>query len=287
MADIRERMQEDLRLRNLAQATQKHYLRCVDAFVDFFGQCSLEDMGSEDVRTFLLHLLDERKLGPSSLKVNRAALSFLFGTTLNRPDIVAPIRAPKLPRKVPKILSGSEVEALLCAIKSLKYRAVIMTAYGAGLRISETCHLRIDDIDSKRMVLRVQHGKGGHQRCTMLSERLLFALRAYFKQQRPAGPYLFPGSSPVRPLSADSVRRVLKKAAAHCGFTKRVTPHLLRHSFATHLLEAGTDIRTIQVLLGHQSIHTTTLYTQVSTSHIGRIKSPLDLLGTQEGKTLG
>jgi site-specific recombinase XerD len=162
-----------------------------------------------------------------------------------------------------------------------------MTTYGAGLRISEACRLRVADIDSKRMLIHIRDGKGGKQRYTMLCHRLLEVLRAYFKQMRPSGEFLFPGQKPGSHLAVSSVRKVLHLAIKDCGIEKRVTPHVLRHSFATHLLDTGTDIRTIQVLLGHNSIQTTQVYTQVSPQHIGRVESPLDLLGTRKAKVLG
>jgi integrase/recombinase XerD len=201
--------------------------------------------------------------------------------------VVRPWLSPRRPKRLPVILSGSEVEALLEAVESIKYRAALMTAYGAGLRIGEVCRLQVEDIDSRRMLLHIRDGKGGRDRYGVLSRRLLAVLRAYWKQVRPPKPYLFPGPKPDRPLSAESVRKVLRKAVQTSGITKHVTPHILRHSFATHLLESGTDIRTIQVLLGHQSIRTTQIYTQVSPEQIRRVKSPLDILGTEEAKVLG
>jgi site-specific recombinase XerD len=185
------------------------------------------------------------------------------------------------------VLSGTEVEAVLGAIESITYRAVLMTTYGAGLRISEACQLQAADIDSKRMLIHISDGKGGKQRYAMLCDRLLKTLRAYWRQVHPKGEYLFPGQKPGTRLSNSSVRKVLHQAIEDCGIEKRVTPHVFRHSFATHLLDTGTDIRTIQVLLGHNSIRTTQVYTQVSPQHISRVTSPLDLLGTRAAKVLG
>jgi site-specific recombinase XerD len=279
-------MEADLRLRNLRPTTQQNYLRFVRNFAAFHGRSPAE-MGWQEVRSFLLHLREEKGLSPSTQKVYVAALKFLYTVTLNRPEVVRPFFMPKIPQHVPEILSGKEVQALFRAVRDLKYRAVLMTTYGAGLRISEACGLRIEDIDSKRMLIRVHKGKGGRQRYTILSRRLLSALRTYYKHERPQRPYLFPGGKADRPLSPDSVREVLRKAVKKAGVTKRATPHILRHSFATHLLESGADIRVIQVLLGHRSIRTTTSYTQVSKRHIARTQSPLDLLGTQKGSVLG
>jgi integrase/recombinase XerD len=187
---------------------------------------------------------------------------------------------------LPDILTGEEVEWLFQQIASLKHRAILMTAYGAGLRISEACSLQISDIDSKRMLIHVHEGKRSKDRYVMLSERLLEVLRTYWKAARPQGPFLFPGAIPGRSITTSAVQRVLHQVVAQCHFTKRVTAHSLRHGFATHLLEAGTDIRIIQRLLGHSSIQTTARYTKVTERHIGSIKSPLDLIGTKEGQVI-
>lgn len=286
MGELRDRMEADLRLRNLRPSTQVCYLGCVHKFAAYHMR-SPREMGEQEVRDFLVHLRDDRKLQPSTINAYVAALKFLYGNTLGRPEVVRPWLSPRRPKKLPVIVSGSEVEALLEAVESIKYRAALMTAYGAGLRIGEVCRLQVEDIDSQRMLLHIHAGKGGRDRYSVLSRRLLAVLRAYWKQVRPPKPYLFPGQEPDRPLSAKSVRKVLRKAAEACGITKRVTPHTLRHAFATHLLESGTDIRTIQVLLGHRSIRTTQLYAQVSPEHVRRTKSPLDILGTEEAKVLG
>lgn len=279
-------MEAEMKLRNFSPRTQQEYLRVVRAFSTRFGKAP-EELGTQQVREYLLDVRDRRQLSPSTLKVYRAALRFFYASTQGRPEVVAAVGSPKVPRKLPQVLSGSEVEALFGAIRSLKYRAVVMTTYAAGLRISEACQLKPHDIDSTRMLLHVRHGKGGDERCLMLSQRLLAALRAYWRAERPTGPFLFPGSSPHRALTPDSVRRVIKKALGQAGLTKPVTPHMLRHSFATHLLETGADIRTIQVLLGHRSIRTTQIYTHVSQSVVARTKSPMDVLSTQEGRVLG
>ncbi len=286
MGKLRDRMEADLRLRNLRPGTQENYLGCARALAAYHRRSPAE-LGWEEVRSFLLHLREVRRVSPSTQKVYVAALKFLYTVTLDRPEVVRPFFMPKIPRHVPEILSGKEVEALFRAVEDLKYRAALMTSYGAGLRISEACGLRIQDIDSKRMLIRVHEGKGGRQRYTILGERLLTVLRTYYKHERPQGPSLFPGARKDSALSPDSVRQVLRKAVQEAGLTKRVTPHILRHSFATHLLEAGTDIRVIQVLLGHRSIQTTTGYAQVSTRHIARTQSPLDLLATEKASLLG
>jgi site-specific recombinase XerD len=216
-----------------------------------------------------------------------AALRFLFAVTLKRPEVVATVPWPKVPRKLPDILSGEEVERLLSAVRSLKHRALLMTAYGAGLRISEACTLEVGDIDSKRMMIHVREGKRGKDRYVMLSQKLLDTLRLHWRRLHPRGRYLFPGAFPGAPITPSAVSLVLRKAVAAAGLTKRVTFHALRHGFATHLLEAGEDIRTIQRLLGHTSIQTTARYTAVSKAHIARTRSPLDMLGTPAARAFG
>ncbi len=286
MNDLYERMEADLRLRNFQPSTQGHYLRCVQALGKYCRK-SPEALDANAVRRYLYYLQNERQLKPSSLRVHVAAFRFLYTVTLDRPKVVGRLRGPKIPRRLPKVLSGSEVEALLESVKSVRYRALLMTIYGAGLRVSEACALKIADIDSKRMLIHVNETKGGGDRFAMLSVRLLIVLRAYYLQCRPPGPYLFPGRRSDAQLSHTTVQQVLLRAAHSCGLNKRVNPHMLRHSFATHLLESGTDIRTIQALLGHRSIQSTQIYVQVSVRHISQVRSPLDLLGTEEGRKFG
>lgn len=218
------------------------------------------------------------------MKMSVAALKFLYTHTLDRPEEVIRIPWPKTPRPLPVILSGTEVLSLLESLKPLQHRMVVMTAYGMGLRISEACRLSVDDVDSARMLVHVRNGKRGRDRYVMLPERLLVCLRGHWKTVRPPGPWLFPGRGPGTHIGAGAVRKALHKATDDAGIKKRVTPHILRGSFATHLLESGVDIRTIQALLGHGSIRTTEHYVQVSRAHIGRVQSPLDVLGTEEGK---
>ena len=285
MGELYNRMQGDLKLKNYAPGTQQAYLQCATRYAQFYVGRSPSVMGEREVRDFLLDLA-LKQATPAVMKMHLASLRFLYGTTLRRPEVVVGIPWPKVPRTLPDILSGTEVERLLAAMEPLKHRAVVMTAYGAGLRISEACSLRALDIDSKRMLIHVRDGKRGRDRYSMLPVRLLAVLREYFRQTRPAGPYLFPGQAPQRPIRPGSVRDALEKAINKVGLRKRVTPHTLRHSFATHLLETGTDIRVIQALLGHASIQSTTRYTQVSTTHVSRVTSPLDLLGTPKGKLL-
>ena len=232
------------------------------------------------------YLIEVKKVKPATHHIYVAALKFFYRTTLGRSEEVASIAWPKVPKTLPDILSGREVEQLFDAVRSIKYRTILMTAYGHGLRVTESCCLKIDDIDSKRMLLHVQ-GKGHKDRFVMLSERGLKALRYYFKCVRPPGPYLFPGKNTSMPLNPRTIRRAIKRAARKCGIDKRISPHSLRHGFATHLLELGEDIRTIQHLLGHGSIRSTMRYTYVTEKHLGRIQSPLDVLGTPKAKILG
>jgi integrase/recombinase XerD len=285
MGQLQDRMTEDMKLRGFSDNTIDCYLRYARKFAEYHWRSPAE-LGEAHVREYLAHLVS-REVKSGTLAMAVASLKFLYRVTLQRPDVVEQVAWPKREKRLPEILSGSEVEQLLRRIRSLKHRTILMTAYGAGMRIAEACSLRTADIDSKRMVIHIHHGKGKKDRCVMLSDRLLRCLREYWKHARPPAPYLFPGALPERPLSTDAVRRVVKKAIAECGFEKRVTPHTVRHSFATHLLESGVDIRTIQILLGHSSIRTTEQYTKVSTRHIARTRSPLDLLGTEKGKKLG
>lgn len=276
-------MTQALQLKGLAEKTQREYVRCARQFVVYHMRPA-EEMAEAEVRQFLLYLLVERKLSPASRKMYAAALRFLYADTLKRPDVAAAITYPKVPQSLPDILSGSEVSQIFAAIDDIKYRAILMTAYGAGLRISEVCHLRIDDIQSQRMLIHVRHAKGSRARFVPLPERVLFTLRRYYAEVRPAGPELFPGRDPGRCISDDAVRQHLHKAVEKAGLKTRVTPHLLRHSFATHLLELGTDLRVIQMLLGHSSIRTTLRYTRVTDKHVARIQSPVDVLGSAEAK---
>lgn len=244
------------------------------------------EMGESAIKEYLAHL-QLKGSGVETLKLNVAGLKFLYGVTLDKPKVVERIPWPKVPHKKPDILSGTEMEALLKAVASLVPAMALTTAYAAGLRVSEVCRLRVEDIDSQRNLIHVRLGKGKKDRYVMLSKRLLETLRAYWAKQRPTGPWLFPGSKKGQPLTPDAVRKALERATMVTKLKKRVTAHGLRHAFATHLLETGTDIRLIQVLMGHASIRTTARYAQVSAKHIAAVTSPLDLLGTKRGKVLG
>lgn len=284
MGRLCQRMAEDLKLKNYAESTQTEYLRCAKNFVAFHMRSPLE-MGEREIRDFLLYLAFRK--GAETLKMHVAGIRFLYSTTLGRPEEVVALSWPKVPYRLPDILSGSEVSALLGAIEPLAHRAVAMTAYGTGLRISEACSLQTADIDSKRMLIHVRDGKRARDRYVMLPKTLHAVLREYWRRMRPEGIYLFPGGKSGRAITPGTVGLALKKAIRKTDIKKRVTLHGLRHSFATHLLEAGTDIRVIQVLLGHTSIRSTMRYTQVSQKHVGRVTSPLDLLGKDKGRVLG
>lgn len=279
MGELRDRMEADLRLRGYAEKTRVAYVSCVRAFARHFRR-SPAALGEDEIRAYLTHLIDVRRVRPATQVVHAAALRFLYRITLQQPELAARVPRPRRPQTLPAVLSVEEVGQVLGAITAPKYRALFLTCYGAGLRIGEACALQLADIDSPRMLLHVRRGKGGHERYVTLSPRLLTALRAYWHHARPRGPYLFPGATPDRPLSRDAAQRALRQGAAQHGIGKRVTPHTLRHCFATHLLEAGAELRTIQHLLGHRSIRSTVRYTFVSRKVLDRIQRPLDgLLG--------
>ena len=278
MGELYQKMSQDLTLKNLAERTREQYLRCCREFVRYHMR-SPREMGLSEIKDYLGRVVCQGA-SPEKLKMHVAGLKFLYGTTLDRKEVAEKVPWPKVPHKKPDILSLAEVERLLeAAMSASQVSAVVsMAAYGAGLRVSEACRLRPEDIDSARGLIHVRLGKGGKDRYVMLSERLLEILRGYWVQVRPQGGWLFPGRKAGKPITRNAVEKALDVAAVKAKLRKKVTPHVLRHSFATHLLEAGTDIRVIQVLLGHSSIRSTARYTQVSERHIGSVKSPLDKL---------
>ena len=277
MTPLRRRMIEDMQIRNLAENTQKSYLLQVSAFARFFGQ-SPEELGPDEVRTYQVHLIDERKLAPSSLCITVSALRFLYNVTLKVPWAVDDIPAPRKPQRLPVILSRDEVKAFLECAPSVKHHALLSTLYATGLRVTEACHLKVTDIDSDRMTVRVDQGKGRKDRYSLLSPRLLEILRQYWKDTRPSADWLFPSPYLNQPISRDAVALACRKAHARAGIKKPVTPHSLRHAFATHLLENGTELRTIQLLLGHRSLSTTARYLKLATTQVCATTSPFDLL---------
>jgi len=284
MGQLRDQMLTDLQFRGFSKATQKDYLLRVRHLAKHYGR-SPATLGEREVRAYLRHVVQVRKLAPTSLRMYVAAFKFFYGVTLRRPKVVTSIPYPKVPLKLPDVMSRDEVERLLGKIRSLKHRALFMTAYGAGLRISEACSLRTTDIDRERMLIHVRGGKGAKDRYVMLSPRLLSILEEYWRFARPRGTCFFPGRGRAEPMTREAAHRAFRKAIAGCDFGKRVTPHSLRHAFATHLLEAGTDLRIIQRLLGHVRIDTTARYTHMTKLHTSRVKSPLDLPSTEETET--
>ena len=276
ISPLRQRMIDDMRARRFSEDTQRDYVRNVRNFAAFLGQ-SPDTATKEDLRRFQLHMA-QQQISPGSINAAIAALRFFFTVTLERPDLVRPLRIVTEPRRAPVVLSKEEVAHLLEAAPGLKYKAALSVAYGAGLRVSEVANLKVSDIDSQRMTLRVEQGKGQRDRYVMLSPQLLELLRDWWQATRPQV-WLFPGQNPINPMTPRQLNRAVTAAKTLAGISKRVSPHTLRHSFATHLLEQGVDIRVIQVLLGHAKLETTALYTRVAVNTVRDIKSPLERLG--------
>jgi integrase/recombinase XerD len=277
MTPLRRRMIEDMQVRNLAPLTQTAYLQQVSQFARHFGH-SPERLGQEEIRSYRVHLAQDRQLAASSIAVAVAALRFLYTVTLKRDwSVQADIPTCRQPRKLPNVLSREEVCQFLDAVASLKHRVILTICYAAGLRVSEAVHLKPTAIDSRRMVIRVEEGKGRKDRYVMLSPKLLDILRDYWKVTHP-GEWLFPGDRPGQPITRFAVEFVCRQTRRECGIVKPVTPHSLRHAFAVHLLEGGADLRTIQLLLGHRSLATTSRYLRIATSKVCATASPLDTL---------
>jgi site-specific recombinase XerD len=269
-------MIQDMQLRNLAPATQRNYIAHAAAFARFFRQ-SPELLDLDAVREYLLYLLNDRKMSPEGVNQQVSALKFLYLTTLEMPWQDVDFPRVKRPHRLPVVLSQEEVVQFFDHVPSLRYRAALMACYGAGLRVSEAVAIKVSDIDSQRMLIRIEQGKGRKDRYAMLSPRLLEVLRVYWRATRPQG-YLFPSWRTGRHLNASALQSACRDAWLRSGLRKRITVHTLRHSFATHLLENGTDVRIIQVLLGHSRIDTTARYTAVTPQLIGSTISPLDRL---------
>jgi site-specific recombinase XerD len=278
MTPLRQRMIEDMKLRNYAPLTIKVYVERVVTFAKHFGK-SPRRLGAADVRAYLLFLVQEKHASWSYYGQAISALRFLYRTTLGKKWVLEGVVSPKKPKMLPVVLSPAEVTQFFEAVTGLKHRAILLTAYAAGLRVSEVVALRVEDIDSRRMVIRIRQAKGQKDRYVMLSPRLLTILREYWKAARPTQ-FLFPGNIPDRPITTRTVEKACRDAREAAGLGKHVTVHTLRHSFATHLLEAGTDIRIIQVLLGHRSLRTTAVYTHVSAATLEATQSPLDRLAS-------
>jgi integrase/recombinase XerD len=276
MTPLRQRFIDDLRLRHYAAKTIRVYVDAVAAFAKFCGR-SPEKLGPEDVRRYLLHLIHERGLSRSQYVINLHALRNLYHVTLGRPGRLKGVPFPRRQRKLPVVLSRDEVRRLFAVVTNLKHKAVFMVAYDSGLRISEILNLRAEDIDSQRMVIRIRQGKGNRDRYARLTPDLLELLREYWRSERPRT-WLFPGVDGRRRYDSSTPGQMLKMACRKAGITKRVSMHVLRHTCATHLLEAGTNLRVIQGLLGHTSINTTALYTHVSVEQLRDAPSMMELL---------
>lgn len=276
MTVLRKRMLQDLDLAGYAPGTQRKYVNAIRDFAEFIGR-NPTVLEQEDVRQWVEHLTESGKIGSQRLRLHFAALRFLYTKTLGRAEVVSFLSSPRDRERLPDVLSPDEVAGLLDAVVLLKYRVFCATLYATGLRVNEACHLRTSDIQAERGVIHVREGKGRKERLVNLSPLLLELLRRYWKLERPPEPWLFT-SRAGGPLRSETVRDALAQAARRAGIEKRVTPHVLRHCYATHLLEEGAELRVIQVLLGHASIRSTTRYTRVSARLIAKTKSPLDLL---------
>jgi site-specific recombinase XerD len=275
----------ELQRRNYSSQTTRGYIHAIKQFADYFGK-SPEHLGGEEIRQFQLHLLRDKKLAPGTVEGRMSALRFLYKKTLKRRDIAYDdLIFPKAPRRLPVVLSPEEIVRMIEAAPNLMHRTILMLLYGTGVRRTEASQLKVSDVDSERMVIHIQQGKGSRDRDVLMTPKLLEALREYWRWKRPKI-YLFPSTEGHRgleqPISDRTVWYACKEAAARAGIKKRIGPHTLRHSFATHLLEAGTDLRTIQLLMGHADLKHTTLYLHLSQRHLRAAVNPLDqiTLGT-------
>jgi integrase/recombinase XerD len=277
MTPLRQRMLEDMQVRNLSPHTQLSYVQQVSRFARHFGK-SPEQLGPEEIRTYQVYLTNEKKLAPGSIVIAVSAIRFLYQVTLKKDwPVEDVIPAPKVPQTLPVVLSPEEVLHFLACVASPKHRTILTTCYAAGLRISEALALMSPAIDSRRMVIRIEQGKGQKDRYVMLSPKLLEILRDWWRRERPTS-WLFPGDRPGQPITRSAVEQACQKAQRRSRIPKPVTPHSMRHAFAVHLLEAGTDVRRIQLLLGHRSLATTARYLRIATSNVCSTTSPLDLL---------
>jgi len=276
MTQLRRRMLEELQRRNYSSGTIRLYLLHVAQFAQHFHRPP-DQLGAEEIRQYQLFLIQEKRLAWSSYNQIVCALRFFYAKTLKRSFLLSDIPFPRTVQQLPLILSQEEVARILTAPEHLKSRALLMTIYAAGLRRSEVARLRVRDIDSARMTITVHQGKGQKDRVVMLSPVLLETLRQYWRHNKPKE-WLFPGRNPDQPISGNDIFMIFRNAVRYAGITKKVCPHSLRHSFATHLLESGTDLRTIQILLGHRSLKTTSRYLHVSQQQVRATVSPLDSL---------
>ena len=282
MTPLRKKMIAEMQLRRFSENTQESYLRSVTELAKHYHK-SPDSINTEQLKEYVLFLTNEKNLSWSSINTITAGIRFLFGQTLQRKDISLAIPPRKTPRRLPEIFGPGELIRLFDSVKNIKHRTILITAYACGLRVSEVINLKVGDIDSSRMVVRVEHGKGDKDRYTILSPRLLKQLRLYWLKYRPTL-WLFYSGKNKEKLSRATPQLVFKKAKMKAGIRKNVTFHSLRHSFGTHMLEAGTDIRTIQILLGHSSITSTAKYLHVARKDLSSAKSPLDLLYAPDTK---
>jgi integrase/recombinase XerD len=277
---LRQMVLEELQRRNYSPNTVRTYIHAIEDFARYFGRSPYR-LGPEHIRRYQVHLFRDRKLSAGTVEGRTAALRFLFVKTLKRPYIHDQIPFPKRQRPLPTVLSQEEVARLIDSAQSLMHRAMLMTLYGTGVRRAELCQLKVADVDSKRMVIRVRHGKGGRDRDVLLSDKLLETLREYWRWMKPKT-YLFPGT--VKnwradvPITTKVVWTAVNEARKRAGIAKRISPHTLRHSFATHMLEAGADLRTIQVLLGHAELADTAVYLHLSRRHLQAVASPIEAI---------
>jgi site-specific recombinase XerD len=276
VSPLRQRMTEDMTVRNFAPNTQESYLRQVSLFARHFDK-SPEQLGPEEIRAYQIYLAEERKVSVGTRIVAVSALRFLYAVTLRRDWTVQLIPAPKKDHRLPVILSPQEVLQLLQAAPSFAHHVIFSTMYGTGMRVSEAVHLRTADIDSQRMMIRIELSKGHKGRDVQLSPKLLELLRCYWRKVRP-GEWMFPGEIPNQPLSRAAVGDAMARASQRAGLKKHTSPHSFRHAYAVHLLESGTDVRRIQLLLGHRSLSTTARYLRLATTTVCATTSPLDLL---------
>ena len=277
MTHLRQQMLDELQRRNYSQSTTRSYIFAVEDFAKYFHR-SPERLGPDHIRQYQAYLFRERKLSPGTIQGRTAALRFLFVKTLRRPYLPDDIPFPKRQRRLPTILDQQEVARLIECASNLMHRTMMMMLYATGLRRAEMCHLKVSDIDSKRMVIHVRQGKGGRDRDVLLTPKLLDTLREYWRWMKPKT-YLFPGTVKADvPITEKILWQAVNEAAKRAGITKHVSPHSLRHCFATHMLEAGADLRTIQVLLGHSKLAHTTVYLHLSQRHLQAVPSPLEAI---------
>lgn len=286
MEELLAKTEASMVVRGLSAKTRETYLGHLQGLAHHYRKCPSE-VGVAEVEAYLLHLTTERRWSPGTRNQCASALSFFYRVVLDRPECASRIPRARGHQRLPAVLSGTEVQAVLSQFRSVVHHTLALLCYGAGLRLSEACTLCIADIDSKRGVLHIRKAKGHKDRLVTLSPRLLAALRQCWKQRRPQGPYLFEGKTPGKPLEVSCFQKALTMAALRAGIDKTVSPHVLRHSYATHMMEAGADLRGIQLQLGHASIRTTVRYLHLTHARRKSLPSPLDLLESDHGAFLG